>query len=47
MTIHDVAIVGAGPAGSSLAISLADSNYNVILLEKFRFPRPKTCGDLS
>lgn len=46
MTIHDVAIVGAGPAGSSLAISLAKGNYNVLLLEKCCFPRPKTCGDL-
>lgn len=46
MTLYDVAIVGAGPAGSSLAIRLADQGFNVLLLEKHRFPRDKTCGDL-
>lgn len=41
----DVAIVGAGPAGSSSAISLARRGYAVILLDKFFFPREKLCGD--
>lgn len=43
---HDVAIVGAGPAGSSLAILLARSGYDVVLLEQSRFPRDKVCGDM-
>ena len=46
MAIYDVAIVGAGPAGSSLAIRLADQGLDVLLLEKHIFPRDKTCGDL-
>ena len=46
MTVFDVAIVGAGPAGSSLAIRLAEKGQNVVLLEKKTFPRDKICGDL-
>lgn len=46
MTIFDVAIVGAGPAGSSLAIRLASAGQRVLLLEKRAFPRDKACGDL-
>ena len=46
MTCYDVAIVGAGPAGSSLAIQLAQQGLSVLLLEKHSFPRHKTCGDL-
>src|SRR5215471_20476065 len=34
---HDVAIVGAGPAGSSLAILLARSGYDVLLIDRARF----------
>lgn len=41
----DVAIVGAGPAGSAAAISLARKGYAVILLDKAFFPREKLCGD--
>lgn len=41
----DVLIVGAGPAGSSLAIRLARSGYRVGLIDKKRFPRPKPCGE--
>jgi menaquinone-9 beta-reductase len=41
----DVVIVGAGPAGSSCAIKLANSGLKVALLDKASFPRDKTCGD--
>ncbi|MFN2394032.1 MAG: NAD(P)/FAD-dependent oxidoreductase, partial [Pyrinomonadaceae bacterium] len=40
-----IAVVGAGPAGTSLAIRLARKNYKVILIERERFPRPKLCGE--
>jgi menaquinone-9 beta-reductase len=43
-TLH-VAIVGAGPAGSSAATFLAQQGARVTLLERNRFPRDKTCGD--
>ena len=41
----DVAIVGAGPAGSLTARELAGKGYRVLLLDKYRFPRDKVCGD--
>lgn len=44
-TIYDVAIVGAGPAGSAAAWFLAKDGLKVALLDKFNFPRDKTCGD--
>ncbi len=43
--MHDVLIVGAGPAGSSLALRLARAGYDVALLDRSRFPRTKVCGD--
>lgn len=42
---YDVAIVGAGPAGSSAAIRLALGGLRVALLEKAKFPREKLCGE--
>jgi geranylgeranyl reductase family protein len=45
MERFDVAVVGAGPAGSSAAIYLARKGYSVALLDKEQFPREKLCGD--
>lgn len=42
--IYDVAVVGAGPAGSYLAYLLAQDGYAVALLDKATFPREKVCG---
>lgn len=41
----DAAIVGGGPAGSSLAIRLAVGGLKVLLVEKAKFPREKLCGE--
>ena len=41
----DVLVVGAGPAGSSTALRLAQAGLDVLLLEKSTFPREKVCGD--
>ena len=41
----DVAIVGAGPAGSSAAIRLAVAGLSVLLVEEKKFPREKLCGE--
>jgi geranylgeranyl reductase family protein len=43
--MYDVAVVGAGPGGSAAAYYLAKSGLDVLLLDKFNFPRDKTCGD--
>ncbi len=44
MKKYDVAIVGAGPAGSVCAYRLARSGARVILLDRAVFPRDKPCG---
>jgi geranylgeranyl reductase family protein len=41
---YDVAIVGAGPAGSTAAYHLATGGASVLLLDKATFPRDKPCG---
>lgn len=41
----DVVIVGAGPAGSTLAWKLAREGVKTIVLDGARFPREKVCGD--
>ncbi|WP_410629918.1 geranylgeranyl reductase family protein [Amycolatopsis sp. cmx-4-83] len=41
----EVIVVGAGPAGSTVATYLARSGVDVLLLEKTEFPREKVCGD--
>ncbi len=45
MSEYDVAIVGAGPAGSAAAAVLARRGRRALLIEKDRFPRPKVCGE--
>ena len=42
---RDVVIVGAGPAGASAAVALAQRGVkDVLLLDRATFPREKTCG---
>jgi 2-polyprenyl-6-methoxyphenol hydroxylase-like FAD-dependent oxidoreductase len=41
----DAVIVGAGPAGSTAAILLAQAGWSVALIEKQAFPRRKVCGE--
>jgi geranylgeranyl reductase family protein len=41
---YDAAIVGCGPGGAFLAYLLASMGHEVLVLEKKRFPRDKTCG---
>ncbi len=45
MKTVDVVVVGAGPAGSAAAITLADAGIDVMVVDKARFPRDKICGD--
>lgn len=44
-TFHDVIVVGAGPAGSTAAASLARRGHDVLLVDRAEFPRDKPCGD--
>ncbi len=41
----DVLIVGAGPSGAAAGIELARAGARVVVLDRARFPRHKTCGD--
>lgn len=43
--VHDVLVLGAGPAGSALANLLAREGFDVALADKKAFPRPKPCGE--
>src|SRR5947208_5011692 len=45
MEIFDVAIVGAGPAGSACAAFCALAGLRPLVLEREKFPREKVCGD--
>jgi geranylgeranyl reductase family protein len=40
-----VIVVGSGPAGSATAHYLAIAGYDVILIDRCKFPRDKICGD--
>jgi len=43
--MHEVIVVGAGPAGSVAATVLAQAGRDVLLLDRTGFPRDKACGD--
>lgn len=45
MTSYDIAVIGAGPAGSAAAITAARAGQRVLLLDKDEFPRHKVCGE--
>ncbi len=41
----DVIVLGGGPSGSAAASFLGMAGKNVLLLDRAKFPRDKTCGD--
>src|SRR5438876_10192924 len=43
---YDVVVVGAGPAGTAAAYTIASQNLRVCLVDKVGFPRDKLCGGL-
>lgn len=45
VTRADVAILGAGPAGSTLAAILASRGVDTLLIDRDTFPRDKLCGE--
>ena len=45
MELFDVAIIGAGPAGSTCAAFCAAAGLRTIVVEREKFPREKVCGD--
>jgi menaquinone-9 beta-reductase len=45
MDVYDVAVVGAGPAGSAAALAACRAGASVVLIDRATFPRDKACGD--
>lgn len=44
-SVHDVLVIGAGPAGAAAGYWLATEGLDVVMVDKKTFPREKTCGD--
>jgi len=42
--IYDVIIIGGGPAGSTLGYDLTVKGFDVLIIEKEKFPRYKVCA---
>jgi len=42
---HEVIVLGAGPAGCTCALHLANRDVDVCLIDRAVFPRDKICGD--
>jgi geranylgeranyl reductase family protein len=42
--MFDVAIIGAGPAGTAAAFDLLTEGLKVLILDKYEFPRKKACA---
>ena len=42
---YDLAVIGGGLAGLSLSIQIARAGYNVILIEKEKYPFHRVCGE--
>jgi geranylgeranyl reductase family protein len=45
LDLLDVLVVGAGPAGAAAAITARHLGLDVLVVDRARFPRDKTCGD--
>ncbi len=44
--MYDVMVIGAGPAGCITAKRLSDAGYNVLLVERMKIPREKSCSGI-
>ncbi|MGR3573072.1 geranylgeranyl reductase family protein [Brevirhabdus sp.] len=46
MRTFDVVVIGAGPCGTSAAVTAADAGLSTLLVDRSAFPRDKLCGGL-
>lgn len=44
--MYDAIVIGAGPCGCAAAITLSKSGHKVVLLEKYKLPRYKSCSGI-
>lgn len=42
--MYDIIVIGAGPSGCTAAKTLSENGYKVLLAEKFKLPRYKSCS---
>ncbi|MDH3705182.1 MAG: FAD-dependent oxidoreductase, partial [Acidimicrobiia bacterium] len=42
---HDLLVIGGGPGGAATGYWAAQHGLDVVIVERKRFPREKTCGD--
>jgi len=45
LSVVDVCVIGAGPAGTAAAATLAKNGVETVVVDKATFPRDKSCGD--
>ncbi|MGX9146336.1 NAD(P)/FAD-dependent oxidoreductase [Mesorhizobium sp. 128a] len=45
LSTYDAIVIGAGPAGTCVALTLARRGWAVAIVEKSAFPRRKVCGE--
>lgn len=43
--VYDIAVIGGGLAGLTLAVQAAEAGYTVVLFEKEQYPFHKVCGE--
>lgn len=43
--VYDAVVLGAGVAGSAAAKALAGQGWDIVLVDRHRFPRHKVCGE--
>jgi flavin-dependent dehydrogenase len=44
--MYDAIIIGAGPSGCTAARELGCNGYRVLLVEKYKMPRSKSCSGI-
>lgn len=47
MDEYDVAVIGAGPAGTAAALAARWEGASVVLVDRSDFPRDEVCGDAA
>lgn len=44
--MYDAIIIGAGPTGTTTAKTLAENDMNVLVVERMKLPRNKSCSGM-
>ena len=44
--MYDIVVIGAGPTGATVAKTLAEKKLNVLIVERMKLPRYKSCSGM-